>query len=242
MSFKLFGVIACLLLAGAMPSQATTVYVTYTGTIGNGFPDSATDRRGFFGPAGSDLNGERFEAAFVFDVTFGLNNYNVASPTETSILGGSNYAGQWDVSPSLGATLSIGGHSLSVGGSVLGNISALNNGGNRGLSSQSHWASDGAFTLWLTMYNFHGIYSELPVSIDTAFTYALMPGDTSFGGLGVNAPDGGHLFLQGDRLTVSLTAPIATPLPAALPLFATAIGGLGLLGWWRRKRKAVVTA
>ena len=28
----------------------------------------------------------------------------------------------------------------------------------------------------------------------------------------------------------------ATPLPAALPLFATALGGLGLLGW-RRKRK-----
>jgi hypothetical protein len=30
-----------------------------------------------------------------------------------------------------------------------------------------------------------------------------------------------------------------TPLPAALPLFATGIGGLGLLGW-RRKRKAQV--
>jgi hypothetical protein len=28
-----------------------------------------------------------------------------------------------------------------------------------------------------------------------------------------------------------------TPLPAALPLFATGVGGLGLLGW-RRKRKA----
>ena len=28
-----------------------------------------------------------------------------------------------------------------------------------------------------------------------------------------------------------------TPLPAALPLFATGLGGLGLLGW-RRKRKA----
>jgi hypothetical protein len=31
--------------------------------------------------------------------------------------------------------------------------------------------------------------------------------------------------------------PITTPLPAALPLFATGLGGLGLLGW-RRKRKA----
>jgi hypothetical protein len=32
--------------------------------------------------------------------------------------------------------------------------------------------------------------------------------------------------------------PVTTPLPAALPLFATGIGGLGLLGW-RRKRKAL---
>ena len=36
---------------------------------------------------------------------------------------------------------------------------------------------------------------------------------------------------------VSTTA--ATPLPAALPLFATGLGGLGLLGWRRRKAQAV---
>lgn len=30
----------------------------------------------------------------------------------------------------------------------------------------------------------------------------------------------------------------ATPLPAALPLFASGLGGLGFFGW-RRKRKAV---
>jgi hypothetical protein len=35
--------------------------------------------------------------------------------------------------------------------------------------------------------------------------------------------------------------PTATPLPAALPLFATGIGGLGLLGW-RRKRKPQIAA
>ena len=38
-------------------------------------------------------------------------------------------------------------------------------------------------------------------------------------------------------LNGSQYAGFATPLPAALPLFATGIGGLGLLGW-RRKRKA----
>ena len=34
---------------------------------------------------------------------------------------------------------------------------------------------------------------------------------------------------------------VATPLPAALPLFATGLGALGLFGW-RRKRKAAATA
>ena len=45
--------------------------------------------------------------------------------------------------------------------------------------------------------------------------------------LGFNAGDPG-----------SWSGPVTvTPLPAALPLFATGLGGLGLLGW-RKKRKA----
>jgi hypothetical protein len=42
----------------------------------------------------------------------------------------------------------------------------------------------------------------------------------------------------GGPMTFSPVSP-ATPLPAALPLFATGLGALGLLGW-RRKRKARV--
>ena len=49
--------------------------------------------------------------------------------------------------------------------------------------------------------------------------------------------------LQGLRNFRSFDPPIptTTPLPAALPLFATVLGGLGLLGW-RRKRKAQAVA
>ena len=36
---------------------------------------------------------------------------------------------------------------------------------------------------------------------------------------------------------ISWAPAVATPLPTALPLFATGLGALGLLGW-RRKRKA----
>ena len=53
--------------------------------------------------------------------------------------------------------------------------------------------------------------------------------------MGYNVP--GNTLLT----DVSVTQDVATPLPAALPLFATGIGGLGLLGW-RRKRKARAVA
>ena len=43
----------------------------------------------------------------------------------------------------------------------------------------------------------------------------------------------------GGEIRDFLAAP--TPLPAALPLFATGLGALGLLGW-RRKRKAQAAA
>jgi len=35
-----------------------------------------------------------------------------------------------------------------------------------------------------------------------------------------------------------LDAVLNTPLPAALPLFATGLGALGLLGWSRKKKAA----
>jgi hypothetical protein len=76
-------------------------------------------------------------------------------------------------------------------------------------------------------------------------------------GISLNGPDAADLYII-NTLTgaatlvgqVSLGAtypdirglgfvPDATPLPAALPLFATGLAGLGLLGW-RRKRKAQV--
>jgi hypothetical protein len=40
---------------------------------------------------------------------------------------------------------------------------------------------------------------------------------------------------------LNTSAPSTTPLPATLPLFASGLGALGLLGW-RRKRKAQATA
>jgi hypothetical protein len=51
---------------------------------------------------------------------------------------------------------------------------------------------------------------------------------------------GTRIFVQTDTATFQQIT--ATPLPAALPLFATALGGLGLLGMRRKRKKIAATA
>jgi hypothetical protein len=65
------------------------------------------------------------------------------------------------------------------------------------------------------------------VDLFTDADFALLSADTYYG-LGM---------YEGTGELTYLNQPDATPLPAALPLFATGLGALGLLGW-RRKRKA----
>jgi len=57
-----------------------------------------------------------------------------------------------------------------------------------------------------------------------------MPGDFDQGNFGMSTGT-----VNNDPGSWAVTE---TPLPAALPLFATSLGAMGLLGW-RRKRKGV---
>jgi hypothetical protein len=47
---------------------------------------------------------------------------------------------------------------------------------------------------------------------------------------------------SGEWITAFTPPPEATPLPAALPLFAGGLGALGLLGWRRKKKAAALAA
>ena len=54
----------------------------------------------------------------------------------------------------------------------------------------------------------------------------------------------GSAFLQDAGLSIHLVSGeiSATPLPAALLLFASGLGGLGLFGWWRKRKAAAMAA
>jgi len=117
--------------------------------------------------------------------------------------------------------------------------------------------STGSDTLYLT--NGPTLYT-----VNTTTGAATLVGSSSSGIFGAEVVESGTIYagsavplavytLNGGDGTGSLLADVSgtrsnfwglapdteTPLPAALPLFATGIGGLGLLGW-RRKRKAQV--
>jgi hypothetical protein len=55
---------------------------------------------------------------------------------------------------------------------------------------------------------------------------------------GVTANDPGTFLFN----NLFLPPNAETPLPAALPLFATGLGALGLLGWRRKKKAAALAA
>jgi hypothetical protein len=81
-----------------------------------------------------------------------------------------------------------------------------------------------------------------PTSIDFQLFTATFTANSGSGDLMFSAASaGGDLDTGLDLVTVSAATASATPLPAALPLFASGLGALGLLGW-RRKRKAQAAA
>ena len=97
------------------------------------------------------------------------------------------------------------------------------------------WQDPGVTTSLVVTWNGNTVFSELytdtyPGSPYTQFTASVV-GTGSDVLLFTSAQDPAFTYLD----DVSLTA---TPLPAALPLFASGLGAFGLLGW-RRKRKAL---
>ena len=71
-------------------------------------------------------------------------------------------------------------------------------------------------------------HNEIVFNSDTVFTWIYMTT--------------GQDALEFANLTVSPNHASLTPIPAALPLFASGLGGLGLISWRRKRKKAKVIA
>lgn len=106
------------------------------------------------------------------------------------------------------------------------------------------WATqvDNVFTVVngvVTTGNFHADNSTAVSGLDRLYLNgnSCQSGPTcSF--LSLGSSDSQYVWAESNAFTVFASAPISgTPLPAALPLLASGLGGLGLLSW-RRKRKA----
>jgi type VI protein secretion system component Hcp len=65
---------------------------------------------------------------------------------------------------------------------------------------------------------------------------------TSFSTSFLNQTDDVSFAYANAKETITFTATSATPLPAALPLFATGLGALGLLGWLRKRKSRAAVA
>ena len=94
----------------------------------------------------------------------------------------------------------------------------------------------------------------IPFSLDISYSDTVtIAGGTTFSFL-----DGGSLWQvvlnaltlgpnPGGTISGLLTAQVSdpvpqTPLPAALPLFASGLGGMSLFAWWRRRRNGAATS
>jgi hypothetical protein len=86
-----------------------------------------------------------------------------------------------------------------------------------------------------TIYGGSGVLPsfELPASLPLNGSSPVVPITNGF--LFVVAPFG--VSVTGNFVDAGTAAPLATPLPAAFPLFGTALVGLGGFGWLKRRGK-----
>jgi hypothetical protein len=199
-------------------SEASVITATWEGTV-----DSFVDATGIFGTPGGDLAGDSYKVVFTMDTQQGdyLKNPH----------GDAQFDG-------ISAVMTINGHDYSVTGDQKnGSYDIAERGETHIMSSGTYTdivneLSSLSKTTTISMsLGGSGDISGFPDSIYTSFATSTCPPGGTCGGTVFFAST--HADLNFGSYSVS-----ATPIPATLPLFISALGGLGFVGWRHRKLAA----
>jgi hypothetical protein len=211
---KLFVLLTCALFVGAAPSRASTTTYTYTG------------------PDFNDIEGHALLGFPPYSMSMSVTgSFTVAAPLislsdqdiTASILSFSFFDGIQTITSSNATSFGF-----SVSTDAFGNLTAWTIGVHIGDLAATGDEEQDIGTLFIPQ----------ALAVDQG-DIALCVGPVVNGSCAPIAADVGRAqFNDPSQIPGVWTE---TPLPAALPLFATGLGGLGLFGW-RRKRKAQAVA
>jgi hypothetical protein len=165
------------------------------------------------------------------DPSTGVDTYSVVFTGDTSTIDTSS--SPFFTNFNLTGTFTDGTHIETITGKVESNSSLTN------IDFYNTFSTNGLGLIDVALAGYALNTSIGPIGPILASSGNLTP---TFGGgsFATAGSDGDLQFTGSDSLTFTATVN-TTPLPAALPLFATGLGTLGLLGW-RRKRKAAASA
>ena len=251
MSFKhvLFSLVVASGIVGvANSADATTVatidgcYDCTTGISGN--PYNGGDL-GFDTPMliiHNTSGGSLINASILLQGYQGLNN-GVSQTVLLPTIGAGDTSIVWATGTNAAGLTFLNGPYGYTGGTAGGSLTASDYDNSYGVASYQV----GNFKVTFSATISGGIYDTNPVFSIFSPTTNHTGGFVGWEGLDPNgyaetSYDAHSGTVDGTLALIEIgTAPGATPLPAALPLFASGLGALGLLGW-RRKRKAAALA
>jgi hypothetical protein len=241
-----FALVAALTLhCTASSSSATTINISYAGTVFSG-----TDFTGVFGQAGTLLDGAAYTLVYTFDTAQG--RFTTDPSTGSELSGGPGFGPLLynPYSSSGSAALTINGRTVSF--VVSTGSDSLSHGysqylvedyGSRIFTVQTVYDLVNTPTRYVEnlAYTYINDYTltAVPTLLTTPYDLPLGPGIEIYSGFRIVDFDrilsGATVFASGELLPTSVSVS-TVPVPAALIFFVTGLGALGLLGS-RRTRK-----